>query len=144
MRSTSERRTTISPTPLATMPAGVTVVKLDGDLGIAAAPALRERLIDVLRPGTRLIVVDLSHVQSCDSAGLAVLIGAQRRAKERGIGVRLVAPSPPVARLLHCTGLERCLTICPDLPGALAGETRQLSARAAAFPEALSNPLRAK
>ena len=43
----------------------------------------------------------------------------------------LVAPSPPVAELLHSTGLDRCLPICPDLPGALDWE-RGESATAAA------------
>jgi anti-anti-sigma factor len=138
MRSASERRTTISPAPLAKVPAGITVVKLDGDLGTGAARELRERLIGVLRPGVRLMVVDLSRVQSCDPAGLAVLIGAQRRAKERGIVVRLAAPSPPVAEMLRSTGLERCLTVCPDLPSALAGQAPLLPGRAAAFPQALT------
>ncbi len=119
------------------LPAGSTVVRLDGDLGIAAAPALRERLIEVLTPGTQLVIVDLSRVQSCDPAGLAVLIGTQRRARERGIVVRLVAPSPPVAEVLHSTGLERCLTVCPDLPGALAWG-RTAPARAAAVPQVLA------
>lgn len=101
-------------------PASTTVVRLDGDLGLAAASALRLRLMNELRPGTRRLVLDLSRVQSCDPAGLGVLIAAQRHAAERGIVVLLAAPSPPVAELLHSTGLERCLTVCPDLPGALA------------------------
>jgi anti-anti-sigma factor len=135
MQSTTERQMTISPTPLAKLPTGSTVITLDGDLSIAAAPALRERLIGMLRAGTRLMIVDLSRVQSCDSAGLAVLIGTQRRAKERGTLVRLVAPSPPVAKLLRSTGLERWLTIYPDLPGALA-QGRDQPARAVALPSA--------
>lgn len=136
MRSTTtEGQTTISPTSLAKLPTGSTLVTLDGDLGIAAAPALRERLISVLRLGARLMIVDLSRVQSCDPAGLAVLIGTQRRAKERGTLMLLVAPSPPVAELLHSTGLERFLTICPDLPGALA-RGRDQPARAVAHPQA--------
>ncbi len=79
------------------------------------APALRERLIGLLHPGTRLLVLDLSLVSSCDSAGLAVLIGAQRRAQVLGIVMRIAAPSVPVAKLLRLTGLDRSLTICPDL-----------------------------
>lgn len=110
------------------LPAGSTVVRLYGDLGIAAAPALRERLISMLRPGTRLLALDLSRVLSCDPSGLAVLIGTQRRARGHGIVVRLIAPSPPVAALLHSTGLDRCLTVCPDLPAALAQERREPAA----------------
>jgi anti-anti-sigma factor len=104
------------------LPAARTVVRLRDALDAAAAPALRERLIGLLRPGMRLMVLDLSRVPSCDSAGLAVLIGAQRRARLTGIVLRLAAPSPPVAKLLRLTGLDRSLTICPDLSSALAVE----------------------
>ena len=102
------------------LPADRTIVRLRGALDVAAAPALRERLIGLLHPGASLLVLDLSRVPSCDSAGLAVLIGAQRRAKVLGIVMRLAAPSVPVAKLLRLTGLDRSLTICPDLRSALA------------------------
>ncbi len=108
--------------PGAGLPAARTVVRLRDALDIAAAPALRERLIGLLRPGMRLLVLDLSRVPSCDSAGLAVLIGAQRRARLLGVVLRLAAPSPQVAKLLRLTGLDRSLTICPDLSSALAVE----------------------
>ena len=120
MSSPIESRTAISLTPGAAPPTARTVVRLDGALDVAAAPALRERLIGLLHPGTSLLVLDLSRVSSCDSAGLALLIGAQRRAGVLGIVMRLAAPSVPVARLLRLTGLDRSLTICPDLRGALA------------------------
>lgn len=102
------------------LPTSTIVVRLDRDLGLAAAAALRLRLMSALRPGTKRLVLDLSRVESCDPAGLAVLISAQRHAAEQGIIVLLAAPSPPAAELLHATGLERYLTVCPDLPGALA------------------------
>lgn len=130
MPRVTECRTTISLAPPG-LPADSTVVRLDGDLGVAGARVLRERLISLLRPQVRLMIVDLSRVESCDPAGLAILIGMQRRVRERGIFVRLIAPSPAVAKLLHSTGLERCLPLCPDLPSALA-RGRGEPARAAA------------
>jgi anti-sigma B factor antagonist len=108
-------------------PAVRTIVRLAGALDAAAAPALRERLTGLLHPGLRLLVLDLSRVPSCDSAALAVLIGAERRARVLGIAMRLAAPSIPVAKLLHHTGLDRNLTICPDLRGALAAEREPAS-----------------
>jgi anti-anti-sigma regulatory factor len=52
--------------------------------------------------------------------GLAVLIGAQRRARQLGVSVHLVAPSPAVANLVRSIGLERSFTICQDRFGTLA------------------------
>jgi anti-anti-sigma factor len=99
-----------------------TIVRLSGALDLAAAPALRERLIDVLHRGTGLLVLDLSQVLSCDASGLAVLIGTQRRARLLGTVMRLAAPSLPVTKLLRSTGLDRSFAIYPDLSGALASE----------------------
>ena len=50
-------------------PAARTIVRLRGVLDVDAAPALRERLIGMLHPGTSLLVLDLSQVPSCDPGG---------------------------------------------------------------------------
>jgi anti-anti-sigma factor len=101
----------VTVTPLAP-PSDRTVIRVSGGLDFAAAPALREQLIDVLHRGTGLLILDLSHVLNCDSAGLAVLIGTQRRALLLGTKMRLLAPSLPVTRVLRSTGLHRSFSIC--------------------------------
>jgi anti-anti-sigma factor len=88
-----------------------TVVKLDGGLDLSTAPAVREQLIDVLHRGTGLLILDLSNVLSCDTAGLAVLIGTQRRARLLGTNMRLLAPSLPVTKVLRSSGLDRSFSI---------------------------------
>ncbi|HEU5420250.1 MAG TPA: STAS domain-containing protein [Streptosporangiaceae bacterium] len=108
--------------PRAAPPGGRTIVRLRGALNIDAAPALRERLTDALHRGTGLLVLDLSHVLSCDASLLAVLIGTQRRARLLGTMVRLAAPSSPVTQFMRSTGLDRSFTIYPDLGSALAAE----------------------
>ena len=102
--------------PRAAPPSGRTIIRLRGALDIDAAPALRERLIDVLHRGTGLLVLDLSHVLSCDASLLAVLIGTQRRARLLGTMVRLAAPSLPVTKVMRSTGLGPQLH---HLPGPL-------------------------
>lgn len=97
----------------------VTIVSLEGELDIATTPALRERLLNVFRPGVRLLVIDLSGVSFCDVSALAVLVATQRRAGRLGITVRLSAPRPQVTRLLRVTGLDQCFTICATLDDAL-------------------------
>src|ERR1700722_3676674 len=93
-------------------PAGQTVVKLSAGLAFAAAPRLREQLTKLLDRGTGLLILDLSRVLSCDTAGLAVLIGTQRRAWVLGTKMRLRAPSPSVTKVLRSTGLDRSFSIC--------------------------------
>ena len=48
---------------------GRTIVRLCGALDIECAPALRERLIDVLHRGPGLLVLDLSRVPSVTRRG---------------------------------------------------------------------------
>ena len=119
-RSAESRAGGTLPVPRPVPPGGCTVVSLCGGLDLEAAPALRERLIDVLRGSTDLLILDLSHVQACDQTGLAVLIGTQRRARLGGITMQLLAPSLPVRKVLRSTGLDRSFTICPELSEAAA------------------------
>jgi anti-anti-sigma factor len=106
-------------------PSGCATLRLRAALDIEGAPELRERLIGVLQRGPRVLILDLSGVPSCDVAGLAVLIGAQRRARQLGIEVRLAAPSLPVAKVLRSTGLDRSFTICRVPSGTLASQLPQ-------------------
>jgi anti-anti-sigma factor len=94
---------------------GFTIARLEGDLDLATTPVLRKRLLSVLGPGIRLLIIDLSGVSFCDVSALAVLIGTQRRARGLGITVRLAAPRPQMAKLLCVTGLDRHFTICAAL-----------------------------
>ena len=99
---------------------GRSIVRLRGSLDFGAAKELRERLIDVLHRGANPLIIDLSRVPSCDEAGLAVLIGTQRRARLLGSVVLLAAPSVSVAEVLRSTGLHRHFAIYPDVPACLA------------------------
>jgi anti-anti-sigma factor len=92
---------------------GMTIAELAGELDIASAPALREQLLSLLRPGSSRLVIDLSKVSLCDASGLAVLVGIGRRARLRGGFLRLAALSPPAGRVLHITGLHRHLSLSP-------------------------------
>jgi anti-anti-sigma factor len=94
---------------------GHTIVALTGTLDLAAAPALREHLIGALRHSGRLLILDLREVASADAAGLAVLIGTQRRAARLGITLRLAAPGPQIAELLRTTEFDRTLIVHPAL-----------------------------
>ncbi len=97
----------------------VTIARLEGELDIATTPALRERLLSVVGPSVRLLVIDLSGVSFCDVSTLAVLVATQHRARGLGTTVRLAAPRSQMAKLLRVTGLDHCFTICATLDDAL-------------------------
>jgi anti-sigma B factor antagonist len=81
------------------------VVVLRGELTYATVATLD----DVLRrhlPGHPHLVLDLAAVAFCDSAGLAALIGATRRAERLGGDVTLAGARAPLHRMLRLTGVE--------------------------------------
>jgi anti-sigma B factor antagonist len=85
-------------------PATAAVV-LHGELTYATVPVLD----DVLRahlPAHPQLVLDVAGVGFCDSAGLAALIGATRRADRLDGGVTLLGVRAPLLRVLRLTGVE--------------------------------------
>ena len=104
-----------------TGPSGAVIVALTGDLDIASAPAARERLLSLLRPGACRLVIDMSAVRYTDASGLAVLVSTKRRAVLLGGELRLAALRPEVARVLTVTGLNRHLEAYPTVRAAVAG-----------------------
>lgn len=101
-----------------------TIVRLRGELDIATAPALRERLMALLQPGLRRLVIDLSGLEFCDAAGLGLLVGIQKRTVSLGADLRLSGPRRQLAALFQSTGLDRSLKIHPTLTEALASPVR--------------------
>ena len=81
------------------------VFKLRGSLDLATAPTVRAALSDATEKGSQDLIVDLTQLEFLDSTGLGVLIGAHRRAAERGGSFRLIVSDGPISRLLNITGL---------------------------------------
>lgn len=99
---------------------GIVVAALDGDLDIAAVPAVRERLLGLLRPGAIRLVIDMSAVRYADASGFEVLVNTRRRAVLLGGTLHLAALQPEVARVLAATGLSRRLGTYPTVQAAMA------------------------
>jgi anti-anti-sigma factor len=99
-----------------------TVMTVRGELDMATTAALRDQIVALLRETAAPVIIDLSGVAFCDASGLALLVGAQRRAKLHGVAVVLAGPRQNVSKLLRITGLDRAFTIYPTLAAARLGE----------------------
>lgn len=82
-----------------------TVLALRGELDAYTAPALDERVADLLARRRLDVVLDLSGTTFVDSSGLRTILTAQRQLCESGGSLGLRHPSEPVRRLLEITGL---------------------------------------
>lgn len=83
---------------------GTTRVRLQGELDLASAHAMEERLAAIEEQRPARIVIDLSGLAFIDSSGLRVLLLADSRARESGFEL-VLAPGPePVQRVFEMTG----------------------------------------
>ena len=85
-------------------------VRLKGELDVESAARARQRIhdaIDADAGGT--VTVSLEGLTFIDSSGLGLLVGAQKRARERGVDLRFLPPPDRLWRTFTATGLDRVL-----------------------------------
>jgi anti-sigma B factor antagonist len=90
---------------------GHSVVALTGELDLATAPQLRERLALLAEEHQKHIVLDLASLDFIDSTGLSVLVMLLNRTRAVGGSVAVRHPSQPVLRILEITGLASVFAI---------------------------------
>ena len=84
---------------------GVVLVRMSGEIDIASTDFAAEAIRAAIVPPTRLVLIDLSAVTFCSSAGLGNLVEARQLATQHGIDLALVGVGRPVDRPLSITGL---------------------------------------
>ena len=89
--------------------AEVTVIEVAGRLDTTTAPAL-ERAISEDIGDTRNLVLDLKAVQYISSAGLRVLLGAQKKMQKIG-SMKVTNVCEAVMEVLEMTGFADILVI---------------------------------
>ena len=98
---------------------GVVVARLGGELDIAEAGDVGERILDAVTVATRGVIVDLSGLTFMDSSGVSMLFSLARRVASRRQELRVVAPSDgPVARVLELVGFDRAAPVHEDIASA--------------------------
>ncbi|MEV4709659.1 STAS domain-containing protein [Actinoplanes sp. NPDC049316] len=85
-------------------------VEVTGELDLATAPALLERVRTGLAGGPEAIVLDLAGVTFCDSSGINALMDAHTLAGGRGTTLRVVNAQRITLRALEITGVLPLLT----------------------------------
>jgi anti-sigma B factor antagonist len=98
---------------------GHILITVAGEIDIATAGRLRERVAELAASGLPLIV-GLDQVTFIDATGLGVLVGAARRATAHGGSLRVVCARPQTRKLFRLTGLDRHLRLSATWAEALA------------------------
>jgi anti-sigma B factor antagonist len=86
------------------------VVAPAGELDLAGHAPFRDSLLEACAAGND-VVLDLSHVTFMDSSAVGLIVGAAKRCRENGTGLRIVKPSASVLRVLRLTGVQHLVPI---------------------------------
>lgn len=98
---------------------GSTVVTATGQLDVATAPTLHQRLEEAQLDRGSVVILDLDGIEFVDDLGLGVLLAAVKRARQSDGRLLVVANRPRILELFDLTGLDRVLEVAADVPTAL-------------------------
>ena len=85
------------------------ILALEGRLDTVTAPELTRR-VDELPEETEALILDFSDLEYISSAGLRVLLSAQKRMAKKG-GMRVSHVCPAILEIFEVTGFSDILTI---------------------------------
>jgi anti-anti-sigma factor len=109
-RLASHARSTGRRFQLGTAASGNTVVlSVAGEIDHATADRVTEAFEQAVRRGGSDFALDLAQVKFVDSAGLRSVIEIERRARERALPLRIIAPPENVRAVFRLSGVEELL-----------------------------------
>jgi anti-sigma B factor antagonist len=89
------------------------IVTLPEEIDVLNAAQVREDLLAAIGEGNAVVIADMTATRFCDSAGLATIIRASRRASASGTVLRLAVHAPAVRRVLSLTGIDQRIQVFP-------------------------------
>lgn len=93
----------------------ITVVDLRGNIDLGeGSRTLRQTIRDLLDSGRTRIILNLSEVNSMDSAGVGELAGAYMPVKSKGGEMKFLNPTKKVYTMLQITQLDRVFEVYTD------------------------------
>ena len=96
-----------------------TVLDVAGEVDVYSAPALRDRITELLQDNQPSLVVNLADVSFLDSTGIGTLVAGLNRAVQLGGTLTLVCDHDRILKLFRITGLDAVFTIYPAIEDAI-------------------------
>jgi anti-sigma B factor antagonist len=90
------------------------IVRVAGELDMAAAPRMRAVLGEMQGGGTSEVVVDLRGLTFLDSTGLSALVGAELAGRDGQAPVRFIRGSARVQRVFELTRMDERVEWLPE------------------------------
>jgi anti-sigma B factor antagonist len=94
------------------------VLALAGEIDMHTAPALREQVFALIEEDRRPLVVDMTDISFCDSAGVNIAAAARKHAADQGVTLAIVGLNGRVDKVFRMTGMDRLIPTYATLPEA--------------------------
>ncbi len=96
------------------------ILEVQGEIDASNSVQLDEAMQEVIRTGTKNILVDCSGLEYISSAGLGVFMSYLEDFKEQGISFKIYGLSEKVFEVFKILGLDQLIPIFTDKDAALA------------------------
>jgi anti-sigma B factor antagonist len=90
---------------------GHTVISVRGELDMATAPGLWEKLAQALPQVRGDLIIDLAETRFIDSTGMGVFVRAFKRLQQGGARLVLRSPNNTTRKVIELTGLGSVLVV---------------------------------
>jgi anti-sigma B factor antagonist len=94
------------------------ILVLVGEIDMHTAAALHEQIFDLIEEDRRPLVVDLTGISFCDSAGVNIVAAARKYAASHDVRLAVVGLRGRVDKIFRMTGMDRLIPVYPTLPDA--------------------------
>ena len=102
--------------------AGIEVLRAPEELDVVTADGLAAQGC-AIAAHAGLLMLDLTGLSFCDARGLSAFVRIANEADRAGCRLALIAPQPPVAKVLRICRLDQRLPVFATTDHALAGLT---------------------
>jgi anti-sigma B factor antagonist len=96
------------------------IVTVEGQLVVSNRQEFKQRILDGVEQGGRIVVVDFTNSGYIDSSGLGALVSLSRRLRESGGDLRLVGLNEDLRTLFELTRLDALFPLFATRDDALA------------------------
>ena len=100
--------------------AGIEIVSVLGELDLSTSEGVVRQGYAAIASAAQLLLLDLTGLSFCDARGLGAFVRIANQADAAGCRFGLIAPRPPVAKILRISGLNSRMPVFAAIDDARA------------------------
>jgi len=100
--------------------AAIEIVSMPAELDLTTSDGVVKQGYAAIARSARLLLLDLTGLSFCDARGLSAFVRIANQADAAGCRFGLIAPRPPVAKMLRISGLDSRMPVFATIDDARA------------------------